>query len=106
MANSASHSVDTGDSFTGVQQPEREVDHSSLSSVEVKNDRAVLVPSCHGQGHIYFWVVGVPVQDQALRYEGDRQTGIRWMRLIVHKQLLSVAPADVRCCRRAEWQVQ
>jgi hypothetical protein len=49
-AHPASYSVSIWGYFPGVKQPEREADHSSLSSAYVKNVRAILpLPLClHG----------------------------------------------------------
>jgi hypothetical protein len=37
----ATYAMDTGNSFPGVKRLEREADHSSLSSAEVKKDGAI-----------------------------------------------------------------
>jgi hypothetical protein len=41
-AQPASYPMGNGDSFPGVKEPEREADHSSPSSAEVKNGGAIL----------------------------------------------------------------
>jgi hypothetical protein len=67
MPHSASHSVDIGDCSTGVKWLKREIDHTPLSSVEVKNDIAECLRGMYRDRHIYFGAVGAP----AVRTDGQ-----------------------------------
>jgi hypothetical protein len=50
--------MDTGSCFTGVKWLEREIDHSPLSSVEVKKDIAECLHGMERDGHIDIGAVG------------------------------------------------
>jgi hypothetical protein len=49
-AHAASYSIGTGGSFMRVKRPGRDVDHSSLSSAEVKNECSYVLPRMYLRG--------------------------------------------------------